>query len=167
MKKFLLTVALLAGAAPFVAPVALAQSQRTQAAPNAYDVLAAIYKAKGLVLTPDQIRSIMANTKPSQLAALSALLGMTPSALSAVVAAGNNPVEPAVALRAVLEAATGKPVSLDAVQTLIKENPGAAQAVANLSNLAALVNNPVAATRLANAAETIANRPVTPRGGGN
>jgi|GEM_PF-3137854 hypothetical protein len=166
MKKFLLTATLLVVAAPFAAPAALAQAQ-TQQAPDGYSVLSAIYKAKGLVLTPAQIRDIMANTKPSQLAALSKLLGMTPSSLADVVAAGNSPVAPAVALRAVLEAATGKPVSLAAVQQLVRENPGAAQAVANLSRLAELVNNPVAATRLANTAEAIANRPVTPRGGGN
>lgn len=167
MKKFLLTATLLVVAAPFAAPAALAQAQAQQQAPDGYSVLSAIYKAKGLVLTPAQIRDIMANTKPSQLAALSKLLGMTPSSLADVVAAGNSPVAPAVALRAVLEAATGKPVSLAAVQQLVRENPGAAQAVANLSRLAELVNNPVAATRLANTAEAIANRPVTPRGGGN
>lgn len=168
MKKILLTATLLVVAAPFTAPVAFAQStQAAQQAPTAFDVMSAILRAKGLILTPAQIRAILAQTTPSQLASLARALDMTPAALRDLAAVGNNPVPPAVALRAVLEAATGEPVSLEATQRLIASDPATAQAVSTLARVAELVNNPVAATRLANRAEALANQPVTPRGGGN
>ncbi|GGR93169.1 hypothetical protein [Deinococcus sedimenti] len=168
MKKILLTATLLVAAAPFTATVAFAQnSQATQQAPTAFDVLSAILRAKGLILTPAQIRAILAQTTPNQLASLAQSLGVTPAALRDLVAVGNSPVPPAVALRAVLEAATGEPVSLEGAQRLIASDPATAQAVSTLSRVAALVNNPVAATQLANRAEVLANQPVTPRGGGN
>ncbi|MGM9320548.1 hypothetical protein [Deinococcus aquaticus] len=176
MKKFILTATLLTVALPAALPAALAQATQTKApAATGTDVLKAILKAKGLVLTDAQVNAILAGLKPGSASAgpYAALLGISTDSLSALLTAKAAPVPAAVALKAILEAArpapkpgeTPKPVSLAAVEQLLASNPSLF--TGSVESVAKLVADPVAATVLANRAEVIANAPVTPRGGGN
>lgn len=176
MKKFILSATLLSVALPAALPAALAQATQTRApAATGTDVLKAILKAKGLVLTDAQVAAILAGLQPGSASAgpYAALLGISPESLTSLLSAKTAPVPAAVALKAVLEAArpaprpgeTPKPVSLAAVQQLLASNPSLF--TGSVDSVARLVADPVAASALANRAEVIANAPVTPRGGGN
>ncbi|MFC6803180.1 hypothetical protein ACFQDE_18770 [Deinococcus caeni] len=112
MKKFILSATLLSVALPAALPAALAQATQTRApAATGTDVLKAILKAKGLVLTDAQVAAILAGLQPGSASAgpYAALLGISPESLTSLLSAKTAPVPAAVALKAVLEAARPAP----------------------------------------------------------
>ncbi|MFT2718938.1 hypothetical protein ACMT4L_02935 [Deinococcus sp. A31D244] len=165
MKKFILTATLLTVALPATLPAALAQNSQSQKV-DGFSAIAALAKLKGLVLSQADIARLFANLKPGSVEAknLSALFGISLDAFNQLVAAKGAPIPLALATRAVLEAATGKTLTTEAVAQVLKNNP---TAITSYADLLTLATNPTLASNLANQAAVIAATPVTPRGGGN
>ncbi|GGS26139.1 hypothetical protein [Deinococcus knuensis] len=165
MKKFLLTATLFTVALPATLPAALAQNSQSQRV-NGFSTIATLAKLKGLVLTQADLARLFANLKPGSAEAtrLAGLFGISVDAFNQLVAAKGAPIPLALATRAVLEAATGKTLTTEAVAQVLKNNPNAVTSYADLLTLA---TNPTQASNLANQAAVIAGTPVTPRGGGN
>ncbi|PIG96181.1 hypothetical protein [Deinococcus sp. UR1] len=165
MKKFILSATLLSVALPAALPAALAQSVQSQKV-DGFSTIAALARLKGLVLSQADIARQFANLKAgsTDTRALAALFGISLDAFNQLVAAKGAPIPLALATRAVLEAATGKTLTTEAVAQVLRNNPGAVTSYADLLTLA---TDPTKASNLANQAAVIAGTPVTPRGGGN
>lgn len=155
MKKLLLSVSALALFAPSVHAQASANSV------SGYAALLAVAGARGVLLTLADLEKMT----PAQFKEQSAKLRISEEAFKQLFDRKFNAAPQEFVARAVLEAATGKTLTNEGVKRLIAENPRVV-AVNNLADLAALINNPAAAT-LANRAAVLATAPVTPRGGGN
>lgn len=117
-------------------------------------LLLTLARLKGVPLTAADL------ARPEVVATLAARLGLTPDVTLALVRAGSAPINASLATTAVLQSATGKPVTPDQVAALLAKTPSLA--VSSLEGALALASNPTAANDLATAAQT----PVTPRGGG-
>jgi len=141
-------LALLAITTALVAP--LAQAQQTQLTRTL--LLTKLAALKGITLTETALKN------PKLLATSANALWLSPDILAALVAAGDKPISPALATAAVLEAVTGKPVSLAQAAALIAANPSLA--VISLEGAQKLVENPGAANKLVGQAQ----QAVTPTG---
>ena len=140
--------ALLATTTALVLP--LAQAQQTQLTGTL--LLIKLAALKGITLTAADLKN------PKLLASLASVLKLSPDLFAALVAAGDKPISPTLATAAVLESATGKPVSLAQAAVPIAANPSLA--VTSLEGAQKLIENPRAANKLVEQAQ----QAVTPTG---
>jgi len=141
-------LALLATTTALVLP--LAQAQQTQLTGTL--LLIKLAALKGITLTAADLKN------PRLLASLASTLKLSPDIFAALVAAGDKPISPALATAAVLESATGKPVSLAQAAAPIAANPSLA--VTSLEGAQKLIENPRAANKLVEQAQ----QAITPTG---
>lgn len=141
-------LALLSVTTVLVSP--MAQAQQTQLTGTL--LLIKLAALKGIIITKENLKD------PNLLASLAKKLGLTSDIFALLVTAGDKSISSALATAAVLESATGQPVSLAQAEALIAANPSLA--VTSLEDTQKLVENPGAANKLVEQAQ----QAVTPTG---
>lgn len=162
-KVFFSLTALAALSAPTIAQV-----QPARAPITGVQVIIALAKARGMTLSAAQVNAITlkgaAFINSPEFASLALQLRVSDSVLNSLVSNASAAVSPTLALRALLEATTGKTVTEAAAEAFLAKHPELKDM--DVASFGSAVSDPTVLADI-NSIARDASRPVTARGGGN